>query len=282
MGDTEEEDSEGVLDAGTVRQQDQEKTGEDDRREPGLKEEKHREGDGDDVFGERQRELGESPGGCGGCQSRRGLGGMVSEGHEGGGSGDPGPGGPGRRGDAREREQGAHNRPQQRVRRFPDAVGEGDLGDDELGEEEDESELENGWAREDRRQGTGKAVRQQPHQAVKDQQDRPGVPSGRGGEAEPRQERGHARRRKSRVRNEPFRLLVASASGSGETGAAATGAAASAGFSDAPVMRSRSCWFTGDGSSCTARPAKSSASSTRPCRNSSRAASRREGMRLGS
>lgn len=241
MGDAEEEDGEGVLDAGTVRHQDQEKTGENDRREPGLKEEKSRERDGDDVFGQRKRELGESPGGRGGCQPRRGLGRMGSQGHDGRGGGDPGPGGPGWRGDGREREQGAHDRPQQRVRCFPDAVGEGDLGDDELGEKEDESELENEWARQKRRYGTGKVLRQQPRQAVENEQDRPGVPSGRGGEAEPCQERGHARRQQNRVRNERLRLRLALATGSGATGAAAGGTAASAFFCGDPVTRSRSC-----------------------------------------
>jgi hypothetical protein len=55
------------------------------------------------------------------------------------------------------------------VNRLPDAIGERDLGHDELGEKEDESELEDERARQERRRWSGEVLRQKPDETVEEE-----------------------------------------------------------------------------------------------------------------
>jgi hypothetical protein len=160
-------------------------------------------------------------------------------GHDGRGQGDPGPAGPGRHGDHREGEQGADDRAEQGVRGFPDTIGKRDFHDDELGEEEDEGELEDQRARQEGGDRAGEILGQQPHEAVENEEHRPGVEAGRRGEAERGQERDH--RRNSRWSRPRF-AGAASAGPPAWVSTAATGGGAGADFfSAALVTRSSSC-----------------------------------------
>jgi hypothetical protein len=61
------------------------------------------------------------------------------------------------------------------VNRLPDAIRQRDLVHDELGEKEDESELEDERARQERRHWSGEVLRQKPDETVEEEEDRPGV-----------------------------------------------------------------------------------------------------------
>ena len=92
--------------------------------------------------------------------------------------------------DARQREERADDRAQQRVRRFPESVGERNLVDDELRQKQDEREIwRTPWLARNAATPPGKLLRQQEVEAVEEEEDGPGVQAGRGGETEPGQDR---------------------------------------------------------------------------------------------
>jgi hypothetical protein len=198
--EAEEEHRQRVLDPRSMRQEKHEQGREDERREPGLEEEKNRERHRDDVLGQRESELREAPGRGGRGQSCRGLGRVRAEGDDGRRERDAGSRGPGGKRHGGQRQQGPDDRPQERVNRLPDPICQRDLGLDELREKQHEGELEDERARQERRHGSGEILGQKPDEAVEEEKDRPGVQPGRRRESEPGQDRSHARRRNNRER----------------------------------------------------------------------------------
>src|SRR5215471_1987148 len=284
--DAEEEDRQGVAHPGGVGDQQEKQPRKHDRREPRLEEQERGQDDRHDVLGERERELREA------ARRRRrgdpagGPGGMGTERDNGRAEPDPEAGRKRRVGDAGKREERPDEGPQDGLKGFPDPVHEGDLGYDELRQEEHERELKGERARQQRRRDPGKLLRQEPDEPVEEKQNRPGIQAGGGREAEAGQESGHARCRNSRARSPG--LFFSSSTGSSMFGD--FGIATPSGFSKvsmtsfslSPVTSLRSWVLSFEGSRCTARRANRIASSLRPWRCRARAASRRYCCFLGS